>query len=381
MEDGKSPAPPDIRPVVGRRGRSQFTDVPFRLFAGDPNFVPPLRMSVLDRISPKHPANEHQVSALWMAFREGKPVGRIGACVDRFFNEYQGVAWGWVGFFEMADDPEAAKTLFEVAWSWLKLHGADTAVGPASFTTNDDTGLLVEGFDEPPYFLETANPRYYEKLWVDNGWQPAMDLWGWRYRRGTLGLNERQRRILGRLKERSHLTIRAANIKDFDAEVARLFEVYNAAWSKNWGFAPMPEAEIHHLAKQMKQLIDPELTLIVEKPDGEPVAVSIVLPDVNEVMSKLPSGRLLPFGWYHLLRGVPKVTRVRLFALGIKPDLQALGIGPLLYQEMMDRLLGRTQLVEAQASWILATNDRMNNAIEATGAVRSKVWRVYQRPL
>lgn len=381
MEVGKSPAPPDIRPVVGRRGRSQFTDVPFRLFAGDPDFVPPLRMSVLDRISPKHPANEHQESGLWMAFREGKPVGRIGACIDRFFNEYQGVAWGWVGFFEVADDAEAAKILFEVAWSWLKLHGADTAVGPASFTTNDDTGLLVEGFDDPPYFLETANPRYYEKLWVDNGWQPAMDLWGWRYRRGTLGLNERQRRILGRLKERSHLTIRAANIKDFDAEVARLFEVYNAAWSKNWGFAPMPEAEIHHLAKQMKQLIDPELTLIVEKPDGEPVAVSIVLPDVNEVMTKLPSGRLLPFGWYHLLRGVPKVTRVRLFALGIKPDLQALGIGPLLYQEMMDRLLGRTQLVEAQASWILATNDRMNNAIEATGAVRSKVWRVYQRPL
>src|SRR5579884_2264841 len=341
MEDGKSLGPLDIRPVVGRRGRSQFTDVPFRLFAGDPDFVPPLRMSVLDRISPKHAANEHQVSALWLAFRDGKAVGRIGACVDRFFNEYQSVAWGCDGFFEAADDAEAATALFEVAWSWLKLHGADTAVGPASFTTNDETGLLVEGFDAPPYFLEVGNPRYYEKLWVDNGWQPAMDLWGWRYRRGSIGLDERQLRILRRLKERSQLTIRSANIKDFDAEVGRLFEVYNAAWSKNWGFAPMPAAEVRHLAKQMKQLIDPELTLIVEKPDGEPVAVSIVLPDVNEVMPKLPNGRLLPFGWYHLLRGVPKVTRVRFFALGIKPNLQALGIGPLLYQEMMDRLVPR----------------------------------------
>ena len=381
MEDGKGPAGLSVRPVVGRRGRSRFTDVPFRLFAGDAGFVPPLRMSVLDRISPKHPANEHQVSALWIASRDGRPVGRIGACVDRFFNQYQRVAWGWVGFFEVADDPEATTALFEVAWSWLKLHGADTAVGPASFTTNDDCGLLVDGFDDPPYFLETANPPYYERLWVDNGWQPAMDLWGWRYRRGGVGLDERQRRTLQRLKDRTHLTVRAANMKDFDAEVARLFEVYNAAWSSNWGFAPMPEAEIHHLAKQMKQLVDPDLTLIVEKPDKEPVAVAIVLPDVNQVMPKLPSGRLLPLGWYHLVREVPKVTRVRIFALGIKPQQQALAIGPLLYQEIMDRLVGRPQIMEAQASWILATNGRMNKAIEAIGAVRAKVWRIYQRPL
>ncbi|MDQ1378649.1 MAG: hypothetical protein QOE15_2822, partial [Acidimicrobiaceae bacterium] len=143
----------EIRPVVGRRGRSQFVDVPFRLFGDDPKWVPPLRMSVLDRISPKNPANEHQVTRLWIVYRDGEPVGRIGACVDSFFNEYQGVRWGWVGFFEVADDPEAVAALFDVAWRWLKLQGAATAVGPASFTTNDDIGLLVEGFEDPPYFL------------------------------------------------------------------------------------------------------------------------------------------------------------------------------------------------------------------------------------
>jgi hypothetical protein len=381
VEDGKRPGAIDLRPVAGTRGRHLFVDVPFRLFADHPGWVPPLRMSVLDRISPKHPANEHQVTCLWIAYRDGQPVGRIGACVDRFFNDYQKVSWGWVGFFEAADDPAVAAALFDVAWSWLKLHGATTAVGPASFTTNDDTGLLVDGFDDPAYFLEVENPRYYEKLWVDNGWQQAMDLWAWRLARGAVGLDERQRRTLQRLQERSQLSVRAMRIKDFDAEVGRLFEVYNAAWSKNWGFAPMPEAEIKHLAKQMKQLVDPDLTLAVEKPDGETVGVAIVLPDVNQVMPKLPSGRLLPFGWYHLLREVPKVTRVRIFALGIKPQHQALAVGPLLYQEIIDRLSARSQIMVAQASWILATNDRMNKAIETIGGVRSKVWRLYQRPL
>ena len=371
----------EIRPVTGRRGRRQFVDVPFRLFGSEPGWVPPLRMSVMDRISPKHPANDHQVTRLWLALRDGTPVGRIGACVDRFFNEYQGVSWGWVGFFEVADDPAVAEALFDVAWRWLKLQGATTAVGPASFTTNDDIGLLVEGFDDPPYFLCVHNPPYYEHLWVANGWEQAMDLWAWKLVRGGVHLDERQRKTLARLKERANVTIRAMRMKDFDAEVARLFEVYNAAWSRNWGFAPMPEAEIKHLAKQMKQLIDPEMTLVVEKPDGEAVGVAIILPDVNQVMPKLPSGRLLPLGWYHLLRGVPKVTRVRYFALGIKPEHQTLALGPLIYQEGLDRLMAKTQLMEAECSWILATNDRMNKAIETLGGTRSRVWRLYQRPL
>ncbi|MDQ1398186.1 MAG: hypothetical protein QOK20_118, partial [Acidimicrobiaceae bacterium] len=362
----------EIRPVVGRRGRSQFVDVPFRLFGDDPKWVPPLRMSVLDRISPKNPANEHQVTRLWIVYRDGEPVGRIGACVDSFFNEYQGVRWGWVGFFEVADDPEAVAALFDVAWRWLKLQGAATAVGPASFTTNDDIGLLVEGFEDPPYFLCVHNPPYYEQHWVANGWEQAMDLWAWKLVRGEIGLDERQRKTLGRLRERAKITIRPMRMKDFDAEVGRLFEVYNAAWSKNWGFAPMPEAEIKHLAKSMKQLIDPELTLVVEKADGEPVGVAIILPDVNQVMPKLRSGRLLPFGWYHLLRGVPKVTRVRYFALGIKPQHQNLALGPIIYQEGLDRIMARSHIVEAEASWILASNDRMNKAIETLGGTRSR---------
>jgi hypothetical protein len=373
--------PVELRSADSLRGRHRFVAVPFKLFRRDPDWVPPLRMSVLDRISPKNPANDHQVTALWIAYRDGQPVGRIGACLDSSFNEYQQASWGWVGFFEAAEDPEAVKLLFDTAWSWLKERGATLAVGPASFTTNDEMGLLVEGFNDPPLILDTHNPAYYERLWVDNGWEQIMDLWAWRFVRDTIKLSDRQRKILDRVRERANVTIRTVNMKDFNAEVSRLFEVYNAAWSKNWGFAPMPEAEIRHLAKQMKPMVDAKLILVAEKPDGEAVGVSIVLPDVNEGMRKIRSGRLLPIGWYHLLRAMPKVTRVRVFAVGVKPDQQALGLGPLLYQEGMQGVMGRPEVLTAEAGWVLANNDPMNKALEAMGGTRSKTWRMYQRAL
>ena len=373
--------PVELRSADSLRGRHRFVAVPFKLFRRDPDWIPPLRMSVLDRISPKNPANDHQVTALWIAYRDGRPVGRIGACLDSSFNEYQQASWGWVGFFEAAEDPEAVKMLFDTAWSWLKERGATLAVGPASFTTNDEMGLLVEGFNDPPLILDTHNPPYYERLWVDNGWEQIMDLWAWRFVRDTIKLSDRQRKILDRVRERANVTIRTVNMKDFNAEVSRLFEVYNAAWSKNWGFAPMPEAEIRHLAKQMKPMVDAKLILVAEKPDGEAVGVSIVLPDVNEGMRKIRSGRLLPTGWYHLLRALPKVTRVRVFAVGVKPDQQALGLGPLLYQEGMQGVMGRPEVLTAEAGWVLANNDPMNKALEAMGGTRSKTWRMYQRAL
>jgi hypothetical protein len=370
---------PEVRRVTGLLGRRRFVDLPFRVFGADPAWVPPLRLSVYDRISPKHPANAHQETALWMAYRDGRPVGRIGACVDRFFNEYQGVNWGWVGFFESFDDPAAVHALFDTAFRWLAARGVTTAVGPASFTTNDELGLLVDGFGEPPLLLTTHNPPYYERLWVDDGWETAMDLLGWRIATATAGLSERQRRTLDRIRARSQFTIRAMKMADFDAEVGRLFEVYNAAWSDNWAFAPMPEAEVRHLAKQLKQIVDPEMALVVERPDGEAVAVAITLPDVNEVMVRIRGGRLIPIGWWRLLRGLPKVRQARVFALGVKPGQQNLALGPLLYQEIIDRV--GPKVVAAEASWVLATNDRMNTAIEGLGGTRYKTWRLYQRPL
>jgi hypothetical protein len=289
-----------------------------------------------------------------------------------------------VGFFDSLDDPEAAVALFDRACEWGAARGAREAVGPASFTTNDECGLLVDGFDHPPTILTAQNPRYYERLWTEAGWEPAMDLWAWRLdaRDPAVGVSPRQRAVLSRVRERSGITVRSLRMDDFDSEVGRFLEVYNAAWSKNWGFAPMTEPEMRHLAKDLKRIIDPELVLIAEvRASGQTVGVALVLPDVNEPMSKVRSGRLLPLGWWHLLRGVPRVEGVRIFALGVRPEQQLRAIGPLFYAEIVDRGRAKGHIGWGEASWILATNDRMNKAIAQMGAVRSKTWRMYRRPL
>ena len=368
----------DVRPVQGLLGRRRFVDLPFRLHRNDPAWVPPLRLSVYDRISPKHPANETQRTQLWMAYEDGRPAGRIGACIDTTFDRLHGEHWCWVGFYESVDSQAVASSLFDVALAWARAQGATTCVGPASFTLNDDCGLLVDNFDDPTVFLTTYNPPYYERLWTAAGWEQTMDLWGWRLDRPTAELSDRQTRVLARLSERTGVRIRSANMRDFDAEVARLFEVYNSAWVQNWGFSPMSEAEVSHLAKQVKPVVDPNLVLVAETTAGEAVGVAIVLPDVNEAMIKVRSGRLAPTGWYHLLRGRKRPTRARVFALGIKPDQQVRALGPLLYNEILQRLRAMPSIEMCEASWILANNDRMNATIEAIGGTRYRTWRMYR---
>ncbi len=369
----------ELRPIRRLPGRRVFVDVPFRIHGGDPGWVPPLRLSVYDRISPRHPAMGHQEVALWVAYRRGRPVGRIGACIDRAFDEYQGVRWGWVGFFDTFDDPEVAGRLFDEACGWASARGAQLCVGPANFTTNDELGLMVDGFDEPPAVLTLQNPRYYERLWTEAGWEPAMDMWGWHFEKLSTALSERQRRTLARIRERSGVRIRSMDMADFDNEVGRFFDVYNSAWQHNWGFAPMPEPEVRHLAKQLKSILNPNWAFGAETADGTAVAVCLALPDVNRLMLGVRSGRLAPFGWVPLLTGRKKLSNARVWALGIRPEYQNLALGPLLYGEIVDRLAADPHIRTAEGGWTLATNTRINAQLEAMGARRSRVWRLYQR--
>ncbi len=370
----------EVRPANTLLGRRRFVDVPFRLHSDNPNWAPPLRLSVYDRLSPRHPATAHQTWALWTAHRGGEVVGRIGACVDRLFNEHWDEQWAWLGFFDSIDDPDVATSLFDVALDWSRRQGVKAAVGPANFTTNDELGLLVDGFDTPATIMTLENPSYYEKLWVGSGWEQVMDLYGYEFRRETVGLAERQRQTLERLRERSKVTVRDMRTNDFDAEVGRFFDLYNAIWRRNWGFVPMPEAEVRHLAKQLKQLLNPHWVFALER-DGEPVAVCLCLPDANHIiLKKVRSGRLLPLGWVSLLFGVKKLKRARVVALGVRPDVQNLALGPLLYSEIVDRLYADGVKV-AEASWTLSTNPRINKQLEAMGGRRYKVWRLYKREL
>jgi len=371
----------EIRRVRHLLGRRTFVDVPFRIHGNNPAWVPPLRLSVYDRLSPRHPANEHQKTALWLATRAGRTVGRIGACVDGQFNRYHNVKWAWVGFYDCFDDAAASAALFDAAGAWAASQGADMMVGPANFTTNDELGLQVEGFDDPPALLTLENPPYYERLWCDYGWEQAMDLWAWRFERSSTSLSERQKRTLSRIEKRAGVHARAINMADFDNEVSRFFDIYNAAWQANWAFAPMPEAEVRHLARQLKKIIRPEWAFGLETDDGTAVAVCLAVPDLNQLMRKVRSGRLFPAGWYPLVKGPKTVTRARVWALGVRPDYQHLALGPLLYKEIVERLLADPNIETAEASWTLASNHQINDQLAAMGARRSKIWRLYQRRL
>jgi GNAT superfamily N-acetyltransferase len=277
------------------------------------------------------------------------------------------------------DDSAVAGSLFDVALDWSRRQGADTAVGPGNFTTNDEIGLLVDGFETPAALLTLQNPPYYEALWVGNGWDQVMDLYGYQFERESTQLSERQRHTLQRLRERSKVRVREMNMADFDAEVGRFFKLYNDSWQENWGFVPMPEAELRHLANQLKTLVNPRWIFALER-DGDPVAVCLAVPDANRLMLKVRSGRLLPTGWVPLLFGVKKLKHIRVIALGVRPDVQSAGLGPLLYAEVVDRLYSDGAEL-AEASWTLATNNRINKQLEDMGGRRYKVWRLYKKDL
>jgi hypothetical protein len=191
-------------------------------------------------------------------------------------------------------------------------------------------------------------------------------------------LTDRQHRALARLQAKGDFTVRPLRMDDFHAEVDRFFKIYNSAWARNWGFAPMTEAEVKHLAKDLKRIIDPDLVLIVEKA-GNPVGVSLILPDANQPMAKVRSGRLLPTGWWHLLRGLKKTTQVRVIALGVSPEVQSRAIGPLLYAKILDDLSDHPRYDTLEASWILADNKPMNAPIQSAGGELYKTWRMYKR--
>lgn len=369
----------EIRPADAPLAKRTFVDLPFRLHGADKAWVPPLRYAVYDRLSRRHPARAHQRWALWTAHRRGEPVGRIAACRDTLFDERQGERWAWVGFFDSVDDPEVAASLFDVALDWSRRQGAELALGPGNFTTNDEIGLLVEGFEYPPVVMTLENPPYYERLWAGAGWEQAMDLYGYQFLRDRTELSDRQRQAIKRVKERSNFEVREMRANDFEREVGRFFDLYNQTWQHNWGFVPMPEAEVRHLAHQLKPLLNPRYAFGLER-DGELVGACLSLPDVNRVMVRLRGGRLLPTGWARLYFGIKRLKHVRILALGIRPDVQAAGLGPLLYGEVVTRLYDDGML-SGEASWTLATNFRINRQLEAMGALHHKTWRLYQMRL
>ena len=373
-----------IRPVGSRRERKRFVKVPFQLHRDHPQWVAPLIFERMEFLNPsKNPWFDHAEAQLFVAERDGEPVGRISAQIDNRWDEFQGGNDALFGFFETVEDPEVARALFEAAREWSAARGRERMLGPMDFTTNDELGILIEGFERRPMILEPWHPPFYQRLIEAEGFEKAMDLLMWELQFGELkegeafdpSIHEAAKKAL----EDEGITIRNMRKRDMTAEVKRFMDVYNEAWGNNWGFVPITDAEVAYQAKHLKQVLDENWTYIAEK-DGEAVGAALTLPDINQVMAKL-NGRLLPFGWLKFLTGKPKIDQLRVFALGVKHDYRHTGVAAGLYLRHLEEAAKPGGIGGGEMGWILETNKPMNRAMEGMGGKVVKRYRLYERAL
>lgn len=372
-----------IRPVRTRRELKRFVKLSFQLHRDRAQWVPPLirdRMQFLDR--GRNPYFEHAEAEYFLAERDGEPVGRITAQIDQRWDEYQGGRDGMFGFFETVDDREVAAALLGAAEGWLAERGRERLLGPMDFTTNDELGILIEGFELRPMILQPWHPPFYMELVEDLGYAKAMDLLMWYLELGKLKEGDQfAPEIHAAAQKALHeegISIRNIDKRNLGEEMRRFTEVYNEAWSENWGFVPATDAEVEFHAKLLKQVIHEDWGFIAEK-EGETVGVAFTMPDINQVLAQM-GGRLLPLGWLRFLRGKAKIDRVRVFALGVKHDYRHTGVAAGLYLKHLESA-SPDGIPAGETGWILETNGPMNRAMEGMGGKIVKRYRVYEKPL
>jgi GNAT superfamily N-acetyltransferase len=372
----------EVRAVSGRRDLKAFIELPFRLHANHPLWVPPLKLE--RRLFLNRRLNaffSHGEAEYFLARRGGRVVGRISAQVNHAFNDHQGKNWGWFGFLEIEDDQEATDGLLQAAAAWLRARGKQTMVGPASFAMNDESGVLIEGFDLRPMILQPWHPPYYQQRIEQARMSKAMDLLMW-----NLEVSDRDKvlpvifELAEKVQSEHGIRVRPMRRWQLRKDMDAFAEVYNSAWSKNWDFVPYSKKDLDAYAQELQLVFDKHWFMIAEREDTkEVVGMAITVPDLNQVLAKM-NGRLLPFGWWHFLNKGRIVDRVRVGFLGVKPEYQHTGVAAKLYVEHFNAAAVRPQH-GGEMGWILETNTAMNRGMEAMGGRVVKRYRVYEQAL
>jgi GNAT superfamily N-acetyltransferase len=370
----------EVRAVSGGRDLKRFVDLPFRLHANHPLWVPPLKLERYVFLSRRLNAFfAHGEAEYFLARREGRVVGRISAHINHAFNEHRGSHWGWFGFLELEDDPQVAGALLAAAQTWLQARGCDRIVGPADFAMNDECGVLVEGFELRPMIHQPWHPPYYQRLLEGAGMAKAIDLLMWKLEVVDRG---RVMPVIWELADKAQsehgIRVRPMRRRQLRRDLDFFAEVYNSAWSENWDFVPYTKKDIDALAQELQLAFDRHWFMIAEREDtGEVVGMAITIPDLNQVLAKM-RGRLLPLGWWHFLRKARTIDRVRVGWLGVKPEYQHTGVAAKLYQMHYDAAEATPQK-GGEMGWILETNTAMNRGMEAMGGEVVKRYRMYER--
>jgi hypothetical protein len=323
---------------------------------------------------------KHGDAQLFLAERDGRVVGRISAQYDQAFNDFHDNRWGMFGFVELEDDPEILPALLEAAEAWLRAHGRDHMIGPMDFTINDESGVQIEGFEREPMIKQPWHPPYYRQRFEEAGLEKAMDLLMW-----ELEISDRSRmlpvifKLAEQVEPRHGIRVRKMSRRSLRRDLDRFADVYNSAWSENWGFSPYSKADLDAYAQEMQLVFDSHWFMVAETESGETAAVAITVPDINQVLKRM-NGRLLPLGWWHFLRRNKIMDRVRVGFLGVKPEFQHTGVAAAMYVEHFD-MAEATPQTWGEMGWILETNTNMNRAMEAMGGRVVRRFRVYERPL
>ncbi len=378
-----SSAPLEVREVRSRRDLDRFIRLPWRIYAEDPHWVPPLLMEVKEFLNRrKHPFYKHGDAAQFIATRGDETVGRILVSDDPRYNQDRGENVGCFGMFDCDNDQATAHALLDAAAGWLTARGRTVIRGPIDYSLNYPCGLLVEGFDTPPRVMMNHNRRYYAGLLESWGLCKAKDLYAWWFV-DPRDLLSKWRRRAERLARRGKISVRPFRLNDFHAEVNRCQQVYNAAMGNLWGFVTLSQAEFAYMAGQLKKLAIADQVLLAEI-DGRTIGFSITLPDVNEAIRPL-NGRLtrfgLPLGLLRLLRRKRHVKTARMVVLDVLKEYRRRGVAEMLILHTLDygkNVLGYTG---AELGWTLEDNDSVNRTIEAVGGKRYKTYRIYQKDL
>jgi hypothetical protein len=371
---------PGVMPVRDARSLDRFIRLPWRIYAGDPAWVPPLIAEVRKVLRPDHPFREHAEMECFLATDPSGPVGRVAAVVNHTYNSFHDTRTGFVGLFETIDDPAVAASLLDSACAWLADRGMTEAIGPFNLSTNDELyspGILLDNFQHPPSLMMAHNPPYYARLFEAAGWKKERDLLSYWLEDDSIPdrLVRGVERLTGGI---DGLVVRQIDLERLDLELDKVKEVYNSAWERNWGFAPLSEPEIANLARELKPIADARFALIAEV-HGAPIGFALAVPDYNQALRHV-NGRLWPIGIFKLLWHRRKIDSLRVLTLGLKPEYQRRAVDALFYLRIFQNGLAAGYR-SAEASWILEDNWGMRRALERMGAQVHKTYRVFGKPL
>jgi GNAT superfamily N-acetyltransferase len=365
-----------VKPVASRRQRKQFLDFPWTLYRDDPNWVPPLRMDQKELVGyTHHPFYIRNTIQTFLAFRGKEVCGRIAAILNRDHNERYREQRGFFGFFDCIDDQEVANGLFDAVRDWFAAQDIHCLRGPTNPSLNYTLGLLIDGFDSPPTFMMTYNPPYYARLVEGYGFRKTQDLYAfWGHADMLPPIAAKLTPVVEQIIEHEKLVLRPLDRRRFMEDVMSFLSIYNRSLTNTWGFVPMSDAEVQHVAKGLRYLIVPELAIGAEI-DGRMVGACFGLPDYNGRIKDI-DGRLFPFGFLRLLRNKRAIKRIRVISTNVLPEFQRLGVGLALLRGLVPMAM-EWGIEEAEFSWVLESNSLSRGSLQKGGAKLTKTYRLY----